>query len=369
MGESINSVQRHKVKAFVKELENFRGRHTELVSVYVPAGYDLNKVVAHLSEEQGTASNIKSKQTRDNVISALERMLQHLKLYKKTPINGLVVFAGNVAEREGQQDYRVWAMEPPTPLNQRLYRCDKEFVLEPLRDMMEDKNLYGLVVMDKREATLAFLKGKTIIPLTSASSAVPGKHKSGGQSAARFERLRDLAAIDFYNRIAEYMKENFFSKITEMKGILVGGPGHTKLEFLDGGYITDQIKRKIIAVKDLSYTDEFGLQELLQKCEDVLQNEEVMEEKKIMAEFFERLSKSGLAAYGEKHVMDAIQMGAADRVLVSEALDEPKIEEFEVQAAKFGSKIVLISTETREGAQLRELGKVAAILRFKIDHS
>lgn len=364
----VNSAQRHKVKHFVKEIENFRGRHTELVSVYVPAGYDISKIVNHISEEQGTASNIKSKSTRDNVIAALERMIQHLKLYRFTPPNGLVVFAGNVAEREGQQDYRVWAMEPPIPMNQRLYRCDKEFVLEPLREMMEDKNVYGMVVMDKREATLAFLKGKTIIPVTSASSAVPGKHKSGGQSAMRFEKLRDLAAIEFYNRIADYMKENFFPKLADLKGILIGGPGPTKLDFVDGGYIMDQLKRKIIAVKDLSYTDEFGLTELLEKCEDVLQNEEVMDEKKAMNEFFEKLAKTDLGAYGEAQVLEAVQMGAVDKLLISESMDEDKINMFEAEAEKMGTKVTLISTETREGVQLKDLGKVGAILRYKVHH-
>ena len=111
-----------KLKRIVKELAVHRGRHTELVSVYVPAGYDLNKIINHLQQEQGTAENIKSSSTRKNVISALERMIQHLKLYKKTPEHGLAVFAGNVAEREGQHDVRVWAVEPPIPLNVRIYR-------------------------------------------------------------------------------------------------------------------------------------------------------------------------------------------------------------------------------------------------------
>ena len=30
-----------KLKKFIKELEAIKGRHTELVSVYVPQGYDL----------------------------------------------------------------------------------------------------------------------------------------------------------------------------------------------------------------------------------------------------------------------------------------------------------------------------------------
>ncbi|MFH1589081.1 MAG: peptide chain release factor 1, partial [archaeon] len=174
----ISAKARFKLKQFVKELENFKGRHTELISVYIPSGYDINKIMSHLFQEQGTASNIKSKPTRDNVQTGLEKMMQHLKLYTRTPANGLALFSGNVAEREGQQDFKVWSIEPPIPLNQRLYRCDKNFVLEPLQDQSDDKTVFGLVVMDKREGNIAFLKGKVIIPLSKAHSAVPGKTRA-----------------------------------------------------------------------------------------------------------------------------------------------------------------------------------------------
>ena len=52
--------ERYKLRKFIDELESYRGRHTELVSVYVPAGYDLNKIINHLFQEQGTAANIKA---------------------------------------------------------------------------------------------------------------------------------------------------------------------------------------------------------------------------------------------------------------------------------------------------------------------
>lgn len=203
---SISAKEQYKLKKLIKELSTYRGRHTELVTVYVPAGYDLNKIISHLQQEQGTATNIKSASTRKNVVDGLERMIQHLKLYKKTPENGLCVFSGNVAEREGQSDVKVWSFEPPVPLNQRIYRCDKTFVLEALEDMIEVKEVYGLVVLDLRDGDIALLKGKTIIPLQSTHSEVPGKHKTGGQSAQRFERLRDGAAFEHYKKIAEYMK-------------------------------------------------------------------------------------------------------------------------------------------------------------------
>ncbi len=177
----ITEKQKYQLKKFIKELEKHKGRHTELVSVYVPKDYDIIKIINHLEQEKGTATNIKSAATRKNVINALERMTQHLRLYKRTPENGLAVFSGNVAEREGQQDFKVWSIEPPLPLKTRIYRCDKEFVLDLLRDMLETKEVYGLVIVDRRDANIAYLKSKTIIPLLKTHSEVPGKTRAGGQ--------------------------------------------------------------------------------------------------------------------------------------------------------------------------------------------
>jgi len=363
---SITTAQKFKLGKFVKNLGLHRGRHTELVSVYIPQGYDMNKIINHISQEQGTATNIKSKGTRENVISALERMIQHLRLFKRTPENGLAVFAGNVAEKEGQQDFEVWSIEPPVPIKIRLYRCDKEFVLEPLRDMLETKEVYGLVVMDRREANIALLKGKTIVELSKSKSNVPGKTRAGGQSAPRFERLREGAAKDFYRKIGDMMKDEFLEN-KNLKGIIIGGPGPTKHDFVDGNFITDQVKKKIIAVRDLGYTGSFGLQELLDKSQDVLANEEVMEEKKIMQKFFDLLStKPNMVSYGMKEVEKHLNNGIVDVLLLSEELNEETINKLEEIAKQYSSEIMMISTETREGVQLRELGKVAAILRYEI---
>lgn len=362
---ALTEKQKHDLKKFLKEMEQYRGRHTELVSVYVPQGYDMNKIVQHLDQEKGTATNIKSSSTRKNVITALEKMTQHLRLFKKTPDNGLAVFSGNVSEREGQEDFKVWSIEPPIPLKTRIYRCDKEFVLDLIRDMLETKEVYGLVVVDRRDANIALLKGKSIVPVVKTHSEVPGKSKAGGQSSARFERIREGAKKDHFKKVAEYMKEQFLGN-KNLKGIIVGGPGPTKYDFIDTGFITTEVKNKIIAIKDLSYTGEFGLQELVDKSQDVLAKEDVMNEKKIMGKFFDLLAKKpGMASYGEKEVMDNLKTGVVDTLLISEELEDKKIEAFEKEAKKISSEVEIISTETREGVQLRDLGKVAAILRYE----
>jgi len=360
----MDSAQKFKLKKLLKELGQYRGRHTELVSVYIPQDYDINKIMAQLAQEQGTATNIKSTSTRKNVIDALERMMQHLKLYHKTPPHGLAVFAGNVAEREGQSDVRVWSIEPQVPLKVKIYRCDKAFVTEPLEEMLETKESYGFVVMDRREATIAMLKGKSINVLVRTHSMVPGKFKAGGQSAMRFLRLREGAAKDFYNKVGEYMKAQFLGK--ELKGIIVGGPGPTKYDFVDGNYITNDVKKKIIAIKDITYTDDFGVKELLEKSQDVLANEEIIDEKNSMQRFFDGLAKTpGKVAYGKDVVLSLISAAAVDTVLISESLSDEEIEKFENEAEKFGTSVKIISVETNEGVQLRELGGVAAMLRYE----
>ncbi|MBU4502255.1 MAG: hypothetical protein KKA79_06670, partial [Nanoarchaeota archaeon] len=177
----MNVKEKLELKRFIRKLKKIRGRHTELVSVYIPAGYELVKIIHHLQEEQGTAANIKDAKTRKNVIDSLERMIRHLRLFKKTPPHGLAVFSGNASEQTNKIDIQVWSVEPPLPLNFRMYRCDQTFMIEPLEDIMEHRETYGLIVLDRREATVGLLIGNTIKEIASETSNVPGKTRAGGQ--------------------------------------------------------------------------------------------------------------------------------------------------------------------------------------------
>lgn len=366
---SLSENQRYHLKKLIKELESYSARHTEFVTVYVPAGYDIIKIIQHLAQEQGTASNIKSAQTRNNVIDALERMIQNLKLFKQTPPNGLAVFSGNIASFEGRSDVRVWSVEPPVPINTRIYRCEKNFQLQILKDILESTDVYGMIVLDSRDAIVALLKGKTIIPLVKTHSHVPGKFKAGGQSSVRFARNREIAVNEHFKKVAELVKDQFLT-LEGLKGILVGGPGPTKYDFVESGQITQEVRKKIIGIKDLSYTEEFGLEELLEKSADVLAQEGVMEEKKLVGKFLETLAiKPEMTSYGEKNTLKSLELGAVDTLLLSEALDEQKIEQFESTARAFSTKVVIISTDTREGVQLRDIGKIGALLRYPVHES
>src|SRR3989344_3710807 len=158
----LDERKRQELEELVNLLSSIRGSHTELVTVLIPGGTNIYQVSNQLSAEASTAENIKSKQTRTAVVTALETISRKLKEYKQTPPNGLALFCGNISEKEGVQDIRIWAYEPPKPLNVRLYRCDKVFVVEPLKEILDVDEVYGLLVMDRREATIGILEGKQI---------------------------------------------------------------------------------------------------------------------------------------------------------------------------------------------------------------
>ncbi len=363
----MDTKQTHKLRKFIKELASIRGRHTELISVYVPAGYDINKIIQHMEEEQGTASNIKDKTTRTHVIDSLERAIRHLRLFKKTPENGIAVFSGNASERDNVVDIKVWSLETPEPLKFRLYRCDQTFVIDPLKEMLEHKETYGLIVLDRREATIGLLRGTSISQLINITSGVPGKSGAGGQSSRRYERIREGMTKEFFVRIGELANKYFLDIKMTLKGILIGGPGPTKEEFFAGDYLNNEIKQKVLALQDQTYTDETGLHDLVDKSKEILAKEIIIKEKQLMQRFFEMLAKTPeKVSYGSNETKKALDFAAVDTLLLSDDLEESIIEEFIAKAESTNAKVELISTETREGQQLKDLGGIGAILRYAL---
>ncbi|MDP2628665.1 MAG: peptide chain release factor aRF-1 [Nanoarchaeota archaeon] len=360
------AMTKNELEEVLEELEQYKGRQTELISVYVPSGYDVNSVQKQLEAERATAKNIKSASTKKNVVDALDKIVRFLKTFKKTPENGLAVFCGNISGVPGESDLRLWDIEPPTPLKNRLYRCDKEFVLDSLKEMLEVDEVFGLLVMDRKEATIGLLEGKRIECLQKMTSGIPSKVRAGGQSSQRFHRITEGLTKDFYKRIAEEMK-NIFFEMPKLKGILVGGPIPTKDEFIEGEYMTTQLRDKVIGRIDIGDTDESGLKELVEKSRDILASQEIMKEKKLMEKFFETLGeKRELSALGEEQTKKALQYGAVKTLFLSKDSDKKIVKELKEMAINTGSEIEIISNETEEGQQFKNLGGMGAILRYKI---
>ncbi len=404
--EKISAGKKYKLKKLVKMLSSIRGRHTELVTVYVPSGYSLHEINSQLKDEQGTAKNIKSKPVRNNVVNALEKIIRHIALYKATPKNGLALFSGNVSEKDGISDIELWAIEPPEIIKTKLYWCDQKFDTTPLEDMMKEKNAIAIIVLDKSEADIGLLVGKAVKPLHHFESIVPGKTRAGGQSSARFSRIRDGLLNDWLKKNGEVLNKLMMDH-KEINGILVAGPGPIKNMFIEGDYVQEQYKKKVIGIVDIGTTGEPGLYDAVERGQDFLKNAELSKEKDILQRFFNELQKTHpKVTYGINETVKAVEMGAVDIVIVSEDVDleeveyqcncgssksyvstEKKneqlcsvcnrnkkvlgekdlIEAMEELAQNYGSEVFVVSSDTREGTQFLALGGIGAILRYAVE--
>jgi len=364
----MNLSEKIRLKRLVKELKSYRGRHTEFVTIYVPKGYELSKITQNLREEKQTATNIKDSKTSKAVQQAIEKMIQTLINIEKTPDNGLVVFSGNITEKENVDNYQVFWLEPPYPLNQKLYRCDQKFWVDAIEDMTISNECYGLIAMDKGEACVGVLKGSSIEVINLMTSNVPGKHKTGGQSAQRFARLREGAAVEFYKKIAQIVTTEFtFNK--DLKGIIIGGPGTTKNNFFDGLYMNQEIKGKcLMPLQDITYTNDFGLKELVDKASNILKNSEMGLERGIIQEFFEILGKKPeMICYGFDKTKEALAMSAIRKLIILDnKTTDAELDELNELAENSKAEIEIITNKTPEGKQYEGLGGVGGILRFPI---
>lgn len=413
--EKKSSLLRFRLERDLKVLASKEGQHTELISLYIPPDRQISDVTNTLRQEHGTASNIKSKTTRKNVTEAIVKVLQRLKLYKKPPLNGLVLFCGAIPQNgAGSEKMEIYDIEPPEPINLYYYRCDQKFHLNPLREMLKEKESYGILVIDGNSTTIAILKGRTLNIVKEFTSGLSGKHRRGGQSQRRFERLRETQVNDYYKRVGDHANK-IFLKIQDLKGIILGGPGPTKQDFENGDYLQYNLKSKILSIVDTAYTGEGGIEEVVEKSTDILREVRYAEEKRLVQKFLYELGHdTGLVTYGEQEVLKALNGGSVRMVLISSSFDrkrvtlecsicnhiwhstfknkilhrnekigrdtpcpqcsalEPKVkkvqdslDEIAEIANQMNVEVEIISNETEEGVELESFGGIAAILRYK----
>jgi peptide chain release factor subunit 1 len=412
--ELDQQIEMFKVKKLIKNLEAARGNGTSMISLIIPPGDQISRVNKMLSDEYGTASNIKSRVNRLSVLSAITSTQQRLKLYSKCPKNGLVLYCGTVITEDGKERKVNIDFEPFKPINTSLYLCDNKFHTEDLNELLMDDEAFGFIVMDGNGTLYGNVQGSNKEVLHKFSVDLPKKHGRGGQSALRFARLRLEKRHNYVRKVAELATQLFVpnGQKPNVQGIVLAGSADFKTELMRSDLFDMRLQKIVIKMVDVSYGGENGFNQAVELSADTLSNVKLMKEKKLLQQYMDEIAQdTGKYCFMIDDTLNALELGAVEDLIVWENLDsqryvlrntstseevikhlnksqetddshfrdengvelevqekEPLVEWFANNYKNFGCNLEFVTDRSSEGTQfVRGFGGIGGVLRWKVD--
>ena len=322
--EQDQQIEMFKIKKLIKNLEAARGNGTSMISLIIPPGDQISRVNKMLSDEYGTASNIKSRVNRLSVLSAITSTQQRLKLYNKCPPNGLVIYCGTVITEDGKERKVNIDFEPFRSINTSLYLCDNKFHTEDLNDLLMDDEAFGFIVMDGNGCLYGTVQGSNKEILHKFSVDLPKKHGRGGQSALRFARLRLEKRHNYVRKVAEMATQLFVTDGCKpnVQGIVLAGSADFKTELMRSDLFDPRLAKIVIKMIDVSYGGENGFNQAIELAADALANVKLMKEKKLLQKYMDEISQdTGKYCFMTEDTLKALDLGAVEDLIVWDNLE------------------------------------------------
>jgi len=411
------TIEQFKLRRLIKMLDNARGNGTSAITLIMNCKQDINFTNKMLTEEYGTASCIKSRVNRLSVLSAITSTQQRLKMYNRTPPNGLIIFCGEVLTEDNKEKKLTFDFEPFKPINTSQYMCDNKFHTEHLAELLEDDEKFGFLIMDGNGSLYGTVQGSHREILHKFSVDLPKKHGRGGQSALRFARLRLEKRHNYVRKVGEIATQMFIpnGQTPNIKGLFVAGSAEFKQDLTTD---TDLFDLRLSAILippllDISYGGEMGFNQAIELASDTLKNVKLVQEKKLVSKFLDEVAQdTGKFCFGMKETWQGLEAGAVetlilfhefemDRVVIRNPhTDTKEIHFLTAQQRKdpklyrcaetnvelvideddtfvdwivsnyktFGTKLEFITDKTQEGNQFcRGFGGIGGLMRYKLD--
>eukprot|EP00743_Colponemidia_sp_Colp-15_P000951 GILK01001050.1.p1 GENE.GILK01001050.1~~GILK01001050.1.p1 ORF type:complete len:466 (-),score=110.28 GILK01001050.1:151-1461(-) len=412
--EAEKNIQQWKIRRLIKSLEAARGNGTSMISLIIPPKDQISRVNKMLGDEYGTAANIKNRVNRLSVLGAITSTQQRLKLYNKTPPNGLVIYCGTIMTDENKEKKVNIDFEPFKPINTSLYLCDNKFHTEALKELLESDDKFGFIVIDGNGSLFGTVQGNSREIVHKMSVDLPKKHGRGGQSALRFARLRMEKRHNYLRRVAELATQFFISTDRpNIRGLVLAGSADFKTELSQSDMFDQRLVPIIVKIVDVSYGGENGFNQAIELAADALANVKFIQEKKLITKYFEEVAQdTGKYVFGVEDTLRGLDMGAVELLIVWENLDvnryvlkntatnEEKVlhlnkeqekdsslfrdeatgTDLEVQEKmsltewlvnnykRFGATLEFVTNKSQEGSQFcKGFGGIGGILRYRVD--
>jgi peptide chain release factor subunit 1 len=266
---------------------------TDNLKTFVSLYYDGNDehFIAH--REKVIQSLLKPDEGK-NFIKTMETIQAYLQKQKK----------GSHAIFASDKNHFFKALTFPVAVKNSL-SVDVSPYVHQIAELADEWGFYTLVLLNSNHAKIFSFSCGELSEEEDLSADIMNKHKKGGMSQARFQRLRKGSIHAFLTEVVDALR-----KITT-ENIILAGPGETKKHFRD--MLPIQLQKEVVAEVDIAIDDACGL---VDETEEIIKKEDAEKHRVLLDLIESEILKNGLAVYGVAETLAAVRNGQVEALLV-----------------------------------------------------
>ena len=261
---------------------------------YITLYINKDKNVKFLEKREGACRSLLSREEQKNFTNTMEEIKEFL---NKNAGDTLAIFASRI-----HNFFKTVSL--PTKVNNSLI-VDSSPYIRPLARIQDEWESFTLILLNSHYAKIFSVSLGSVDREKNLSSNIMNKHRKGGMSQARFQRLRKGAIHAFFSEV-----EGALEKIAD-KQIVLAGPGQAKLQFQD--MLSKHLAERIVEVIDIDIDDE---QQLLKESARRISKREEQKSHDAVQQLKSEILKDGLAAYGLDDTLQAVKNGQVELLIV-----------------------------------------------------
>ena len=195
-----------------------------------------------------------------------------------------------------------------TPLSVKvdnLLIVDSSPYLRPLARIEDEWESFTLLLVSTNYAKIYSVTMGKMEDTKRLSADIMNRHKKGGQSQARFNRLRRGAIQAFLKEVVEALQERADERI------ILAGPGQAKIQLRD--MLPKVLSDRIVETVDIDIDDE---KELLKRSIHLISEREKRQSLEAVEHLKEEILKDGLAVYGTEETLQAVKNGQVELLII-----------------------------------------------------
>jgi len=283
----------HKID--LRELSNIYDENNR--DVFVSLYLNVENLDKKFIEERAKAcqSVLQDGLMKENFEKTMEWINDYIKEGMEEGQKGLIIFASYL--KNFFTDYK---LEMPL---KNLLVVDSSPYIKPVAELLDLYDEYGLVMINSNKARIYTVSGGKISYEKRIAEHVMNRHKKGGWSQARFQRIRKGEIKHFLKKVAEDVEK------LDVRYLILAGPGEAKKWLMD--YLPKNVGEKVISLIDAKFGEN-----VIPLSEEAVEEEREAEKKELVQNLVNDILKNELAVNGLRETIEALKNGQVEMLLI-----------------------------------------------------